>query len=584
MIRTLIRRDPAFDNPVALVIAPIAVGLLVRLVSLAEELPPALTDLSNSGGRSAIMGGLFAFLFAVVMGAKVWIRCPQLIHGLPVSGRTIWMVRTLAITSVCAVVIVLFSLTIALELVDGRPSLRGDVLFGGLRILSLLWLFVLMLQSPWPARRRLDMTAGMIVYTGLSWVLMVVAVALAPYNWITPTVAVLLSAVLAARIRRLTPPIHELEVETPDAAAPDAAVPTAATSPAMPRHRPSRWLLHRTLLLQMHRHWVNMLYIPMILLYGLSVAPRYCRGESSLMMLLYGLLFGLTVVVQAILRMHPLDPLPVSRRTLFAHATLPVLLTLALGIGGGGLIVASWDTPPSVLQVRAGSYETPHEFLEIAPADAVPTYTFPDGRTITPEGRSLRPWSAQVLYDPYAANGPDITPSQARRQLSRALEAVYGRPVDDPRLAWTDTPLDSLPLADPFRGERSEPRDRTLGLLAVLTVLYLTWAIRSGLGLYDARRTERSRKIRGFTLIAGPLIIVPVLMLIDALGGADMWVSAAAGLVQLRRFTAWAPLSAEAWWGLAALLSVAGYLVIEKRFAGIEATLDLVKKQKAENF
>ena len=582
MIRTLLRQDAAFENPWSMVLAPLAVGLLLRLMALAEELPSVLTDPATNGGRGFLIGGLWTFLLAVVLGSKIWVRCPRLHHGLPISARTAWLVRAAAIQGVCTVVIVLFTAATAIRFDGYRPMFRGDVWFGAFRMLTVLWLFILLLQSPHPHLRRLPNGPGLVVYAGFVWLVLNVLVQFAPFNLWTPAVSLVLCGLLAGRIWRLTPPIHELETESPRQAAPVAKVPTTGDTAALQlRPSPSRLLLHRTIFFQMHRHWANLLYIPLMFIYGLVIAPQYAHGDAGLIKLAYGILFGLSTLVQAILRMHPLDPLPIPRRTLFAHAVAPVLIVTLLGAAGGMLIVDRWSQPPSLLHLSDNEYRTPYEFLEIAPVETVPTVARSGGHVFTPAVHGLRPWSDQVLFDPYES--PDDSPALTRRQMGRALSAVYGLEPTDSRLAPVDASLDSIPLVDPYRGAHSALRDRTFGALGCLTVLLTTLTAWALLGLYNARRTRRSVRIRGFGLLGAPLLILPVLLVVDAGGGAKMWVSAAAALVMLRRFAAWAPRDAAAWAGLVATLAVAGYFVVERRFAGIEASQDLMKKQRAEN-
>ena len=444
MIRLLLRRDQGTDNLIIPVLISLVVGFLFRGVGVTESTGPLFDPGNNNSIWFAHVFSGWALLLAGMIGSHFWLRSPRLHMALPLSPRTLWLVRMGAICIGCGSMLFMLALIngVSFETGRGLHAIRS-VWLGALRLGSMFLLMLMLLQLPDPRLRRLETTPWYIVYTAILWCFGALILLLGPRSpWLAAPVAVI-ALLVGLRIWRHLPRAFLLvgtepeDVFTAPAAVPSTAAPAAeaATAADLPRRFPrsgaSRKLLHGTLFRLMHNHWLGWLFITLLAIYGLVLTIHYDQGNDLVLSLVYFFVFAFGSHNQSIVRVHPVDAWPISRRLIFAHAFWPLVIPYALGAGCGVLIEQTKARPSTMVEFRKGQVATPYEFREIAPDGVPPTIGSPWGETHTPRGTPVLPWTDVVVYDPYEI-GENSSRRFAALQVDRAVAAVHGDPAPDP--------------------------------------------------------------------------------------------------------------------------------------------------------
>jgi hypothetical protein len=222
----------------------------------------------------------------------------------------------------------------------------------------------------------------------------------------------------------------------------------------------------------------EMAIYPFVILFGLFLGGglRWVFDGSSLNDLRYLYLPMATYLLASFLgprliSLHRLDPLPVSRRLLFAGLILPSALVFAASYGVGRLVASHGDSRieyvdfqlvgPEKTEGSSGKDQkawrvtVPLRVYRLAREGKVPVLTSPWGESHPPEATPLLTGTAMDLYSPY-----DTPPGSSAKfvalQISRAARAVYGvtiSPEEVERRWLTEGPdgkvagkLDSLPI------------------------------------------------------------------------------------------------------------------------------------------
>lgn len=131
-------------------------------------------------------------------------------------------------------------------------------------------------------------------------------------------------------------------------------------------------------------------------------------------------------------RLPSLDPLPISRRYLFALLVLPAILSLVLGYAGGWLTQKLLGDPTRSVQYRVELpyywVSVPYDQLKIAWDGDVPELTSPWGETHAPSSGALFRGAKAMLYSPF--NTPEESSAAFEALLtSRAVESTYGTTI-----------------------------------------------------------------------------------------------------------------------------------------------------------
>jgi hypothetical protein len=281
-------------------------------------------------------------------------------------------------------------------------------------------------------------------------------------------------------------------------------------------------------------------------------------------------------------RLNSLDPLPISRRLIFALLILPALLAFCLGYGLSEVVKVTADHNQNLVEYRIeeGYYwvDVPEGFFEIARDGEAPILT-------SPWGESHVAWSAPpfrgsraVVYSPF--NTVEESSADFEAWLtSRAIEAVYGRsvPWEEIRDRYFQVEGEQLvgleeggltlaadygPLEPPARG----PEFPLVLLLTVppwlLLVAVFLRTFRAGLG-------DRARQAVFWAVAAGLVVLM--------LGMAALMIS---GLfsppivrgfleVMLRQVGA-SPIRTIMLWAASLLATAAAYFVAKRQFLRAE--------------
>ena len=602
MIRLLLRRDQGTDNLIVPVLISLVVALLFRGVGATESTGPLFDPGNKNSIWFAHVFSGWALLLAGMIGSHFWLRSPRLHMALPLSPRTLWLVRMGAICIGCGSMLFMLALIngVSFETGRGLHAIRS-VWLGALRLGSMFLLMLMLLQLPDPRLRRLETTPWYIVYTAILWCFGALILLLGPRSpWLAAPVAVI-ALLVGLRIWRHLPRAFLLvgtepeDVFTAPAAVPSTAAPAAeaATAADLPRRFPrsgaSRKLLHGTLFRLMHNHWLGWLFITLLAIYGLVLTIHYDQGNDLVLSLVYFFVFAFGSHNQSIVRVHPVDAWPISRRLIFAHAFWPLVIPYALGAGCGVLIEQTKARPSTMVEFRKGQVATPYEFREIAPDGVPPTIGSPWGETHTPRGTPVLPWTDVVVYDPYEI-GENSSRRFAALQVDRAVAAVHGDPAPDPSRyiepAVGAAEEETVPGFDleASRGRGSDLRAKTFALLVALFTLLEVPFLLLGTLSADRRALDWIRSRAVMTGVVAIFALVGLMLASSLVSGARIWAQAAWLMISLRRLAEALPLSVGQFWLVTGLAVAIGYLVLQERFTRLEASLFLVKKKQQDDY
>jgi hypothetical protein len=281
-------------------------------------------------------------------------------------------------------------------------------------------------------------------------------------------------------------------------------------------------------------------------------------------------------------RLPTLDPLPVSRRVLFALLVLPAVLSLTLGYGGGWLTQKYLGDTTRIVQYRV---EMPHYWvsipyanLEVAWDEKVPELTSPWGESHPASSSPLFRGSTAKLYSPY--NTPEeSTAAFEALLLRRAIEAVYGLTipheelldryfeVDGDRLLGLKPGGLTLEQDYPDLG-RPEGQHQFLFLMAfVIVPWFLLLAI--FLRTFRASLSDRTRQVTFWSLLGLALLLMlgQVSMAVTGLARPDVL----RGTIEVTlRQAADSPLSALATAATCLLLMGASYWLAQRQLMKAE--------------
>ncbi len=211
-----------------------------------------------------------------------------------------------------------------------------------------------------------------------------------------------------------------------------------------------RWILHRTIFSTLINHWLNWMIAGGCTFIGLATVLSYGSGGNPMPHLFISLLWPVSILEQAVIRLHRIDHLPIPRGRIFAYVALTLLIPMVVGGSLGGLGLLDSD-PASHVRSSQRRLHVPPETWEILTDAPVPTVTAPWGEAYTPREHRLYPGSSSAVYNPYES-GADSSDRFRALQANRAVRAVHGRALFADE-AFTD-PDDDNPI---WKGLRQEP-------------------------------------------------------------------------------------------------------------------------------
>lgn len=232
--------------------------------------------------------------------------------------------------------------------------------------------------------------------------------------------------------------------------------------PAAIDGRQSRWHVDLSLARRITEGPIAWLSYPVILLAGMLVADllRVWTGEPNMtvQVLLLAIYVLLIFPGQMTARLSHFDPLPVSRRVLFA--------ALVLGCGAGRIAVIALDEPRDLVELaqweQGYTVRVPARYLEIAWNGRPPTFLDPWRERVEPVPFALFRGSRLGLYCPFPVIA-ESSPQLFALQIRRAVEAVYGQTIPATEIRERYLDVDGV---DVDGDDRVVPRGPGMSLLA----------------------------------------------------------------------------------------------------------------------
>jgi hypothetical protein len=339
--------------------------------------------------------------------------------------------------------------------------------------------------------------------------------------------------------------------------------------------------LHHTIFRSLVGRWVW--FYPAILAFQGIVLAASATDNVRISYLFLSLTMLMSWVMVVLSKLYVIDPLPLSRRRVFAVLFLPMLLALALGYGVGERGNALFAKGGAVRYEKnecCHGVHVPREHWEIAWDGKLPEIGSPWGETWTPEGRPVLAGSRAVLYNPFGT-GDDSSAEFVALQLSRAVAAVYTERIPHSeigeRYLVTDghggarlkeggfTLLDDYPGLRPPTGGRAFLTFFSCVAISFLLVAAVIFRIRR-VGLSETATAYLFATLFSLILICGV-----GLMVTDALSLSDHGALARMVGISVRHLEERLPGGILALWGLTVLLLGGSYLLAQAEFRRVDA-------------
>ena len=301
--------------------------------------------------------------------------------------------------------------------------------------------------------------------------------------------------------------------------------------------------------------------IPMwIILIGIGgafavVSLEFFDGTNAFLALVLVTAWHLPVLQMALERMTPFDPLPISRRALWAHTFGPVALAVVIG----ALIaqVVYRVNPPlwSAIHSQSCCLEVPWEYLEIAPDGAAPTVTAPWGESLTPATDPLWRGRRPALYDPYEVTA-ESSPGFIEFQIRRAVAAVYGVPLrsntssTDPQMlsnAAGEVDRDDF-IGELTRGHKAEGRNRSAAVTLMLFTLLGYVLVLPALCQYGPSVHRKIFKWASWGALMFLGMVAVAVAVARLAGYTEVWYVGALVSIGIRHLAEWMPVSTGILW------------------------------------
>ena len=594
MILTLIKHEKVLRSMLWL---PIGLAMGAFLLALKETPPPGLPFFARDfRPQYLFFPALFfcAILAPYLLAFGAVVRTSRYHMTLPVPAREAWLSRLLGLGgSAFAAMALAAAVLIVGNHLQGKPVLEPDLAAVMLNVAAFIGIGLMLTQIPRRGLSELPLTGLYIAYIVTVWLGLVFAVSLMsalPAYWAAVPAAV--AVMLGVTVYRALPPMFALVPKTP-ASHPQEALPANAAGQGRkdessdrvvgPAQQSSRWLIHKTIARSLYNPVFTSILLVIILAFGLRNSGYNHSGLSNLIFIFWTVLGMSSLLIAGAVKLHLLDPLPISRKTIFAYLVLPSMLFSFLSYGLGAVTGKGAVGGDSLVEYEERRYDSeldvrvPMEFWELG-RDGVPAPLEPCC------DQPHAAWSVSffkgtdlVLYNPYHAPA-DSSPEFVAHQFSRAAEAVYGRQIPTRDLlaryferrpdGGTTLKTGKFNLLDDYPGLR--PVGWGGRLAAVLSVIGVTWLLYLSVVL----RLGHARLLLGHVV----LVLISVISLFTMIwtsnrGYTAEWkISAGAGIL-LRNLTGALPGSAVTLWVIAVLAILGCYVLARAQFVRMEVTV-----------
>jgi len=594
----LIRQDPARGGLIRAIASCVGGGAIMRIApDLGEQIARlSLDDLP--GGYVPLYLLLTGLVATFVLSGNAWTRSSRLALGLPISTRRVWTVRTgsligIALASVAALAALL---GLSVDLTEMRFSMNPAIALAGARSAATVVLMLFVFQLPQSARDRIPITAPYIVYVIFCGVFILVFSAVAipsmAGTFFLSTVAVGLGIYLYLRIPAtfsVGPTIEESE--TPVWSMPDErdlALPQPLGDDQLvgDRRNPSHalhWVLFRGLK-------TNILTWLLIGIVGFATIAilEFLKGTNALLPLFFLTIYQLPLLQAALESTAPFDPLPISRRILWAHSVGPIIISAVVGVFVAGVIFSLNPRSFTHITYSECCVKVPWDYMELSRGGKVPAITTAWGESYTPRAHPLWKGQTAALYDPFEV-GKESSQRFAEFQMRRAVEAVYGKPsAGEVSIEGSGPPIvvegsDSVNrTVDATRGRMSADRNHTaavaLMLLAVLTtILILVSLLQFGSSVH--RKAYKWTSIGFIVFVIALTVAVSVARIY---GFTEVWYLGALISMGIRSLAHSLPLPTLILWFFCVTFWAGAYLLLERVFCTIEFPREKTMNRFAE--
>jgi hypothetical protein len=592
-----IRRDEAWRGfPVWGTVLILNAGIFMGLMTTI-----ALRRQDRVSPIAVLLLGWFTFAFHLGLGAGR-ARCRVLDLSLPISARRLWLAH------VAAVVLpgtILVAWCVGLAALPPRSIGGADVRCPGLPGLGVLLEGGMLLAAALQELPGLSLARVPVSPRRVAWTVLVLSGVLALMLALRETgpvgalVPLLLAVAIFAWAFRSVP--RSFVVAPRDA----AGGPDRAGRDAADRQPPNvvgalgrvPWPTRIAAFRCVTAGAKELILYPLLVAFGLFLggALAIFRDDADLRDLRFVyvplatyMLFSLVLPRLALLQ--DLDPLPVSRRLLFAALVLPSALVFAASWGAGAVVASHHGVRAEYVDfVRdekdgGWSVTAPLGVHRIAWDGRVPELTSPWGESHPADRQPIFRGSRAVIWSPFDA--PQGSSARfVALEISRAAKAVYGLSLAPGEIErrWLVTLPDgsvvgrgpglSIRAEYPRAAPRSVPETPVLMTLAVAPWLLLVAA------LFRAYRSSIPAWGRQAVYWGGlGLLILPLLLLVRAMMGdfARPWLARALVEIPTWRLGQSAAGTVAAWVG-GGLLILAAYRLAEIQFLRMEIPAKPVK-------
>jgi hypothetical protein len=567
------------------------IAFRVAATARSEGLDPGVWSISSFTTWACLFWcAVIPFFFA--QGVRE--RASRLAVTLPVASRRLWVTHLVAVIGFGAAIFVVAAGFVALNssllifLFRGRNIFEPEVFKLAVYLGTGLILTTVLLQCPKPSLQMLPPNKGYFLYTAAT-LLGVLGLIVVLGSLPLPFVLILLGAALAIGWRTY----HQLPATF-------SLIPREAESHRIAANRedPARTsrglafgsLLQRTILRSLYGSWLQYWWLVTPFTFGMGILLAGVTWiEDSYLYYMRFTLIPITVymilafVGQPLRNLYRLDPLPISRKWLFAVTILPTLLVLSLGYGAGKI----WEamSPPRELVSYRMDPDSHYYVYVPARADKIAWDGQPP-ESSSPWGETHEAWSTPicqgcraVIYSPFHTPiGSSL--DFVALQISRASEALYSESVPPEKIKDRYLSVDdegnvvlkgeNLSLQADF--PHLTPRSNGPIFPVMLTLVGLAWAFLVYIFLRSFRATisDGKRKALLFGLMF-LLLAVHIAQYALVIGGITMdWIITGTIEILVRQASDGLAGGALLIWLVCGLLLYGGYRFAESGYLRIE--------------
>jgi hypothetical protein len=598
----LILQDPARGGLLRAVGSCLAAALLLRI---APDITHSLSHLSADElpGGFAPMYLMFAALVAIfVLAGNAWTRSSRLALALPLPTLQVWLVRTGSLIAIALLSIATLAVALGLsfDLEAHRLAMNSVIALAAARAAAAVVVLVFVYQLPQSGRDRIPIGPPYVVYligaTVLTVVVSSVRVTSVAGTLFLLVVAVALGLYLYLRLPKtlsVGPTIEESEMPVwsmPDER--DLAPRESVGDASLDDDRKSRfvavhWLLFRGLK-------TNILTWFLIGIVGTSAAVvvlEFFKGTNALVALFFLVTYQLPLLQAALESMTPFDPLPISRRVLWAHSVGPIILVAAAGVCVALSVFALNAHSFSQITYSDGCIKVPYDYMQLSEDGRVPSVTAPWGESHRPKAHPLWKGLRLALFDPFEV-GAESSLRFVEFQTRRAIEAVYGVPVPagltNPDYEAPSKVTDGVERANftpaKTRGLRSADRNRTSAVALLFLALLTTMLTLNALLQFGSSARRRIFKWASIVFIIVCVAIAAAVAVAQMLGFTEVWYLGALISMGIRSVAHSLPLPTWFLWILGVTFWAGAYLILERVFSTIEFPREKTMNRFAEEY